>query len=65
MKVTILKEWQTEEEVEVPDGLEGKELRKWLEDAAPDLANCFDEADWQATFVMDEEGDDLYDEPIA
>jgi len=59
--MTVIKEWQTEEELEVPAHLEGKELEAWLSHHAEGVANDSVNAQWQGTYVTDENNDDVID----
>ena len=55
MRVTILKEWQTEATVETPDGLSHRELKEWLANKADEVGNDLSKAEWSATYCIETE----------
>lgn len=57
MKITIIKEWQTEAEIDVPDSATELEIRKLADGVANDLL----QAEWGGTYATDEDNADLFD----
>jgi len=58
MRITIIKSWQTEAEVDAPDGLSKQELIDWLAQEADKVANDLLDAEWTNTHCT-ETGTDI------
>ena len=57
MKITVQKIWETEEEIEAPDGLSHEDLVQWVGERCGTVANNQLESEWVATHCLDENGD--------
>ena len=58
MKVTIIKEWQTEAVVDAPNGLSNRELRDWLAHKADEVGNDLLNAEWSSTYCTGTDTDE-------
>ncbi len=58
MKLTIIKVWLTEEEIDVPEGMPPAQIQEWINDNVVDWADALDPnrppLQWQGTEVRDE-----------